>query len=44
MMKPEVVPREWKEKKKRMADNLMRKGQVFFDLQKSKLKHKKPYI
>ncbi len=44
MMKPEIVTPEWRKKKKRMADDLMKKGELFFELQRQKLKRKKPYI
>jgi predicted N-acetyltransferase YhbS len=38
MMKPTIVTPEWQKKKKKLAQELMRKGKAFFDLQKLKRK------
>ena len=38
MMKPTILTPEWQKKKKKMAEELMRKAKDFFDLQKRKRK------
>jgi hypothetical protein len=40
-MKPTIVTPEWKKKKDEMAENLLRKGEAFFDSQKQKREFKK---
>ncbi|MGB2728209.1 MAG: hypothetical protein WBC40_11280 [Halobacteriota archaeon] len=40
-MKPTILTPEWKKKKKKVAEELMRKGKLFFNLQKQKHKFKK---
>jgi hypothetical protein len=40
-MKPTILTPEWEKKKKKTAEELMRKGELFFDLQKQKRKFKK---
>lgn len=42
-MKPSILTPEWEKKKKKMADELMRRGELFFALQRQKFKYKKPY-
>jgi len=41
-MRSTTLTREWEKKKKKMADELMRQGELFFKSQKQKFKYKKP--
>lgn len=41
-MRSTILAPEWEKKKKKMADELMRKGELFFKSQKRKVKYKNP--
>ena len=43
MRPPIILTSEWEKKKKKMADELLKSGELFFTLQRQKLKGKKTY-